>query len=258
MRKSWLLTVLVLTAVGGAGWWYRGPLESMWTSTIRSTQLGARPKNQPDPESYATLASDLARWRSELSTRHAAARDDGQREAVEKDARVVLEAALPAMMHCWLGTPWDFNGTADKPGAGQIACGYFVATVLKDAGFRVDRFKLAQQPSENILRTFLPKSSCSLDVGKDYPLFAADLETREPGIYIIGLDTHVAFVVVVDGEGFRFIHSSGSRPWCVVDETRDEAEVLKRSNWRMLGHLTADRTVLRRWLKQEKITVRGA
>lgn len=257
MRNRLLLAILLLTAVGGAGWWYRGPLVTMWSSTIRDTQLRTLPKLQPDPETYATLAAELARWRNELAKRHAAARNDAQREVVERDARIVLETALPAMMHCWLGTPWDFNGTAKQPGDGQIACGYFVATVLKDAGFRVDRFKLAQQPSENILRSFLPKSSCTLDVGKDYQAFAADLESREPGIYIIGLDTHVAFVVVGD-EGFRFIHSSGSRPWCVVDENREEAEVLKRSNWRMLGHLTADRTVLRRWLQQEKIQVRGA
>lgn len=257
MRIFRLFILLVLAAAGGVGWWYREPLASVWKSKIGGTQLGARPSLQPDPESYATLTADLERWRHELSKRYAAARDDEQREVVERDARVVLEAALPALMHCWLGTPWDFNGTAKNPGEGQIACGYFVATVLKDAGFQVDRFKLAQQPSENILRSFLPKNSCSLDVGKDYQLFATDLGTRAPGIYIIGLDTHVAFVIVANG-GFRFIHSSGSRPWCVVDETRDEAEVLKRSNWRMLGHLTADKTVLKRWLKQEKILVRGA
>ena len=87
----------------------------------------------------------------------------------------VLEQALPAMMRCWLGTPWDFNGTAKGPGAGKIACGYFVATVLKDAGFQVDRYQLAQQPSENILRSFLPKDACDLSVGKDYQAFASDV-----------------------------------------------------------------------------------
>ena len=40
------------------------------------------------------------------------------RASVEGDARLVLEHALPAMMRCRLGTPWDFNGTAKGPGAG--------------------------------------------------------------------------------------------------------------------------------------------
>lgn len=72
----------------------------------------------------------------------------------------------------------------------------------------------------------------------------------------MGLDTHVAFLVR-EADAFKFIHSSGSRPWCVVEESRDEAQVLQRSRWRMTGNLTADATVLRRWLKAEKIVVHG-
>lgn len=257
MRKFWLVMIAFLALAGGTGWWFREALADLWKSASMGGQLRAQAKLEPDPVTYALLVTDLARWRTELAQRHATARDDAQRRAVESDARVILETALPAMMQCWLGTPWDFNGTAKKPGDGRIACGYFVATVLRDAGFLVDRYKLAQQPSENILRSFLPKSSCSLTFGKDYQEFVGELEAREAGVYIVGLDTHVAFILV-GGDGFRFIHASGSRPWCVVDETRDEAEVLKRSNWRMLGHLTADREVLKRWLKAEKIVVRGA
>ncbi|MEX1049244.1 MAG: hypothetical protein WED15_06930 [Akkermansiaceae bacterium] len=257
MRKFWLLSIAFLALAGGAGWWFRGTLAGLWNAAFIGVQLRGQAKLQPDPETYAVLATDLSRWRAELAKRHLSARDDAQRRAVENDARIVLEAALPAMMQCWLGTPWDFNGTAKTPGEGRIACGYFVATVLKDAGFLVDRYKLAQQPSENILRSFLPRNSCVLTVGKNYQKFAAELDASEPGVYVVGLDTHVAFILV-SGDGFRFIHASGSRPWCVVDENRDEAEVLKRSNWRMLGHITADREVLKRWLKAEKIVVRDA
>ena len=169
---------------------------------------------------------------------------------------MILEHTLPEMMHCWLGTPWDFNGTASKPGGGRIACGSFVATVLMDAGFQVDRYQLAQQPSGNILRSFLDKDDCPLTVGKPYESFAANVEQSDRGIYLIGLDTHVGFLVV-GGNGFRMIHSSGSRPWCVVDEDRADAHALQRSNWRMLGNLTADAKVLRCWLKAEKVVVRG-
>ena len=107
------------------------------------------------------------------------------------------------------------------------------------------------------MRTFLAKDACSLTIGKEYEAFATSLGDVTPGIYVIGLDTHVAFLVVRQ-DGFRFIHSSGSRPWCVVDEGRNEAEVLKRSNWRMLGNFTGDPGVLRSWLKGEKIAVKGA
>ena len=256
MRKRWLLLIPIVAIAGIAGWWFRAPLIDRWRTASGGAEHGPRRKIQPDPKTYAVLTKDLERWRKDLSKRHAQAKTEDERAAVERDARVVLEHALPTMMRCWLGTPWDFNGTAKGPGAGKIACGYFVATVLKDAGFQVDRYQLAQQPSENILRSFLAKESCELSVGKEYQAFATQVEAREPGVYIVGLDSHVAFVVV-GGEGFRFIHSSGSRPWRVVDEGRAEAAVLQRSKWRMLGNLTADPGVLRRWLKAEKIVVRG-
>src|SRR5690606_30570300 len=106
---------------------------------------------------------------------------------------------------------------------------------------------LARQPSQNILRTFLPRESLVLRVGVPYERFAAELANAESGIRIVGLDSHVAFLVGT-GSGFRFIHSSGSSPWCVVDEGEADAHVLRQSNYRVHGLLTADKEVLRRWL----------
>lgn len=211
---------------------------------------------RPDPETYATLTAELSRWRADLAKRRAAAKSRAEGARIEAEARELLEKSLPAMMRCWLGTPWDFNGTAEGPGRGKIACGYFVSTVLKDAGFQVDRYRLAQQPSENILRSFLPKDACSLTVGESYSTFSKRLSGRENGIYLVGLDSHVGFVVVRDG-GFRFIHSSGARPWCVVEESSENAAVLRKSNWRLLGNLTGDAGAVKRWLAAEKIVVRG-
>jgi hypothetical protein len=97
-----------------------------------------------------------------------------------------------------------------------------------------------------------------LTVGRPYEEFADDAARLSPGVYVVGLDTHVAFLVVPEGGAFRFIHSSGSKPWCVVDESRENAEVLRKSKWRMLGNLTADAGVVRQWLSGKVIPVRGA
>jgi hypothetical protein len=252
-----MLIFLLLAWIVGAGWWFRGAIEQKLRAAMGGLEIRLPLKPQPDPVKYTTLKEDLDRWRKELAGRHAKARNAAERTVVEADARIILERALPAMMRCWLGTKYDFNGTAEGPGEGKIACGYFVATVLKDAGFKVDRYKLAQQPSGNILRTFLPKKACFLTVGQNYQAFAAEVVQREPGVYVVGLDTHVAFLVVRDG-GFRFIHASGSKPWCVVDQGPDEAATLRRSNWRMLGNLTQDTRVIRHWLKTDRIAVKGA
>jgi hypothetical protein len=256
MRKffSWSL---ILVLVAGSGWWFRAPLATKWRVMTGGKVSGVESPLKPDPLAYAFLIDEAGRWRKQLAQRHAGAKSEEDRKAVEHDARVILEMILPAMMRCWLGTPWDYHGTASAPGGGKIACGYFVSTVLRDAGFQVDRFKLAKQPSENILRSFLPKDACTLTVGMNYGKFANGMADADPGIYLIGLDTHVGFLVV-DGSGFRMIHSSGSRPWCVVDEARDEADVLRKSSWRMTGNLTISGEVIRRWLRSERIAVRGA
>jgi hypothetical protein len=54
------------------------------------------------------------------------------------------------MLGTWLALACT---TSETPGRGEIACGYFVSTVLRDAGFGVERVRLAQQASERIVRT---------------------------------------------------------------------------------------------------------
>lgn len=249
-----LLTLLVVAAA--AGWTYRAKLGTWWRLAEIPLGPGGAERPQPDAARYQTLKKEVERWRKDLSARHAKARTAAEKDRVLAESGRFLDTVLPEMMRCWLGTPWDFNGTSEVPGEGNIACGYFVATVLRDAGFRVDRYKLARQPSQNILRSFLPRESLEVKVGVPYDGYAAQIESAAPGIRIVGLDSHVAFLVT-GSDGFRFIHSSGSKPWCVVEESRANAEVLRRSNYRVQGLLTADKALLRRWLAGEKIAVEG-
>ena len=260
MRK--FLVLILLAGMAFAGWKYRAHLPQLMTHVAkmigRSGDLGdpARAKSpKPDPARYQVMREDLQSWREKLAAAHRKAKTPEARKAAEHDARVVLEAVLPEMMRCWLGTPWDFHGTAEGPGEDPIACGYFVSTVLQDAGFRLDRYRLAKQPSSRILTTFVPRDDCQLMVDVPYETFTRDLTAMEPGIYLVGLDTHVAFLVV-DREGFRFVHSSGANPHCVVDESARDADVLRNSRWRMMANLTADQDALRKWLSGQSFAVR--
>lgn len=246
------ITAVLLLSLGVGGWWaWKTYGEGIFKIVIQSES-----KPEPDAERYATLVSDLERWRGDLRKAHAKARTAEEKAAVENDARVILEMVMPEMMRCWLGTPYDFNGTAEKPGDGKVACGYFVSTVIRDAGFRVDRYKLAQQPSENILRTFLKSEGCLLKVGEDFKSYSEWVEGMKPGVYLIGLDSHVGFIVN-GADGTRFYHSSGWQKRGVVNEPGDKAGALKYSNWRMIGGLTSDPDVIRTWLSGVKVKVRG-
>lgn len=220
-----------------------------WAGTLPSEQKDKAPA--PDEEKWRLLSADLKRWRLHYAQLYREAKSDAEKKAVLSEARELLENSLPELMRCWLGTRWDFNGTASSPGQGKIACGYFVTTVLKEAGFQIERNTLAQQASQQILRTFLPQDELRIRVGVPYKTFRFETARGKPGVYLVGLDTHVGFVVVKDQE-YRFIHSSGSQPWCVVDESSEQALVMERSNYRVLGNISGNDEVIRRWLMGEK------
>lgn len=247
-----VIAAILLLASGLGGWW----AWKFYGEEIFKIVMQREAKPEPDAELYATLVTELERWRRDLSKAHAKARTAEEKVAVINDARVILELVMPEMMRCWLGTPYDFNGTAEKPGGGKVACGYFVSTVIRDAGFRVNRYKLAQQPSGNILRTFLKSDLCLLKIGQDFESYVEWVEAMEPGVYLIGLDSHVGFIVNGD-YGFQFYHSSRWQDRGVVNEPGKKASALRHSNWRMIGGLTADADVIRTWLGGSLVKVRS-
>ncbi|MBC7980950.1 MAG: hypothetical protein H7Y36_10350 [Armatimonadetes bacterium] len=247
-----VMGLVLLSGTGGMGWWIWQADQDYAFSVI----LGGKKPPKPDKERYEVLVAETQRWRNNLGKSYKKARNAEERAAVENDARAILELMIPEMLRCWLGTPWDFNGIAEKPGEGKVACGYFVSTVIRDAGFKVNRYELAKQPSENIMRTFLSGESCLLEVGRNYEEYADWVEGMSQGVYLIGLDTHVGFIVN-QKDGMHFIHSSGSKPWCVVEEGREMSAVLKKSNWRMIGALTGNGKVIGTWLRGDKVRVRN-
>jgi hypothetical protein len=256
MKRFFLrLLLLIVASLVVLGWWFHDDLSRAWDQIGKPLLVIGNKTRQPDPVRYEALKEETERWRQNLGRRYRSAKSKADKEAVIADARLFLETALPDLMCCWLGTPWDFNGTSERPGEGKVACGYFVATVLRDAGFKVNRYKLAREASESILLTFLPRDELERHVGVPYESYAAEVRKFRSGVRIVGLDTHVGFLVS-GPEGFRFIHSSGSRPWCVVDESEKDAGVLERSNYRIHGSLTDNPDLIRRWLAGEKITVR--
>lgn len=251
-RKSlWISLTLasLLAAAGVTAWLYPNIYQSRTFSNKTATA-------QPNPELYAVLKADLEIRRQRLSERYRKAQNASERQHILAEAQQLLDCILPKMMRCWLGTPWDFYGTSDTPGSGKIACGYFVSTVMRDAGFRVDRYKLAQQPSQNILETFVNRSRRTVRAGLSYKKFVNLVASQPPGIYIVGLDSHVGFIVN-SPESFHFIHSSGITPHAVVDEAIPDAYSLEHSNYRVFGNVTGETDTLISWLYNKPFKVKG-
>ncbi|MGJ8696947.1 MAG: hypothetical protein ACSHYF_11550 [Verrucomicrobiaceae bacterium] len=245
-----LLTLLILGAIAYGGWTYRDQIEAV-VREFHETRI-SKAKPVPDPDLYEELKLELELKRAHLAHRYQSARTAAEITSIQQEARAALEESLPKLMRCWLGTDWDFNGTSQIPGEGNIACGYFVSTVLRDAGFQVERIRLAQQASQNIIGTFLPRDHMHVRANLNYDLFLSEVASRGPGIRIVGLDRHVAFLVVQDDGEVRFIHSSGGAAKSVVDQDRENAHALRASEYRVTGNITRNDEIIHQWLTGAK------
>lgn len=147
----------------------------------------------------------------------------------------------------WYGTPWDFYGMSQTPQSGTIACGYFVTTTLRDMGVPVARVRLAQLPSEAMIRELVYTGHITHLSKRGLARLDADLRELGQGVYVVGLDTHTGFIIV-DEQGAHFIHASGAFPYRVVNESVLESSVLEHSQYRVVGKLTADVDLMQAWL----------
>ena len=179
-----------------------------------------------------------------------------QKRTILNEVRTHLETELcQNIFPAWYGTKWDFNGTSKTPGEGKIACGYFVSACLVHVGFNVPRIRLAQQPSQRIIKTFMPRTAMDISSKRSLPDIKKQLMKSGNGIYIVGLDTHVGFVTVKD-ETITFVHSSYYRATnkSVTAEPYDTKNPLADSKYRVFGKIFHD-DMLIKWLYQTPITV---
>lgn len=157
-----------------------------------------------------------------------------QKKKTPASEKRLISFITDSLIPCWYGTPWDFNGTTEIPGQGKIACGYFVTTTLRDAGMRINRVKLAQCVSQNLLYDLCKDFKKFSD--KPLPFFVAEVERSGYGLYIVGLDNHTGYIYN-DGKDVWFIHSGVLPPKCVLKEKAIESETLRRSRYRVVGRI---------------------
>lgn len=150
----------------------------------------------------------------------------------------------------WYGTKWDYYGTTEIPQEGSIACGYFVTTTLRDMGVPINRVKMAQCASEEMIRSLVSKKNIHHISGVSLKDFEKKLITYGNGLYIIGLDNHTGFIFI-NGKERLFIHSTGWFPFKVVKDVISESSVLSKSTYRVVGKISDDDDFLRKWVEND-------
>lgn len=202
-------------------------------------------------ESYASKLKSLAVERQKLAEEYRKATGNKQ-EVLEKARRAFVSSVDRNIFPFWYGTDWDFNGTTETPREGKIACGYFVTTVLRDAGLRLSRVSLAQQASENIIKSLTTAPFIKRFHNASIEKFVDEVKTSGAGLYVVGLDIHVGFILN-NGEEIYFIHSSYVEPSEVIRENAVKSPILSSSRYRVIGKISADDQLITKWLNQTAI-----
>ena len=196
--------------------------------------------------SYDDVRGDIERQRRALAARHE------RGEHVIAEARTVVEKAVTEQLIVrWLGTPWAYHGVATSPGDEPIACGYFVAQILQDAGVRLQsRRQFGMAAALDIQRSLTPETR---HMQRIFSVPATELRERiaqrGDGLYLIGLDIHVGFVLV-KGDDVRLLHASYTGDAVVTDEPLVGAEAIERSRSKgyFVSKLFADDRAIVSWL----------
>ena len=147
----------------------------------------------------------------------------------------------------WVGTPWNFNGISRQPQTGSIACGYFVFGLLEDAGFNIARVKLSQAASETAIKAIVEEEHIKRYRQKSIEDFVEAMKEWGDGIYLVGLDYHIA-MIQVKGDKCHMIHSSVYHPGTVVIEDAAESLALIYTDYRVVGKLNNQQT-FQGWLE---------
>lgn len=223
------------------------------TSPTPPTPIIRNSAVKPDGGNYSEQKNALAAERKKLAAEYQKTADQTARRKILEESRRLFAASIDnRIFPFWYGTDWDFYGTTETPGAGKIACGYFVSTVLRDAGLKVNRVSLAQQASENIIKSLTTEARIKRFRNVSLQKFVAEIEKLGAGLYVVGLDFHVGFLYH-DGAEVYFVHSSYVEPSETIREKAAASPVLEASKYRVVGKISADDALILRWLDQTAI-----
>ncbi len=198
-------------------------------------------------QSYVNLKNEIKSKREQFQKEYTVFEAQQRDSLIEVASEYIFNSIRYEIYPHWYGTPWEFYGRTRVPQKGSIACGYFVTHVLSDAGFNIPYVKWAQSASEYFIKK-LSALNIARFSNKPVSTIKEYLIREGDGLYLVGLDCHVGFIVV-EGESMKFVHSSYYQPDIgVISEDLDSWNPLRDSNYRVIGKLLSKQMVIN-WIE---------
>lgn len=200
--------------------------------------------------SYAEIRKAIATFQTSAAQTYGQTND--KNTFIKQIVRQLDSSIYFKLIPYWKGTPWTFTGHTDTPGNGTVACGYFVSTTLKHAGFNLNRFKLAQAASKQAGEKLVGKGNLKVLTCSPQELRTYMMKNNQPGLYFLGLDFHEAYLWLTNDELF-IVHSNYINNEGVTQEKALESSALAASNSFWFAPIGGSATLTKKWLLKSKI-----
>ena len=201
---------------------------------------------------YSATKKDIVKLRSSLMSRYNMISDSNKKlKFLDSIMQLFVANLLNEIIPYWYGTEWDFEGHTDIPNNGQIACGYFVSTTLKDMGLKLNRYRLAQADPLTEARTLAIADTNlkKIDI-EDFNSLADFLDGIQEGLYFIGLDNHVGYFYKKGNKNY-FIHSNYVDGKVMI-ELAENSLAFSSSNY-YLTKISLNREMALKWVSGKRI-----
>ncbi len=224
-------------------------LTASFVATLKpgTAQAAQNSKSRTARKNYARAKASLEKERRALARSYRRASRKARPEILATARQALLRAIVEDLVPAWEGTPWAFSGTSDTPGAGEIACGTFVGTLLHHAGFRLNRIAIGRLASEHIALSLTRNKNLRRYSNRDGAEVVRQTEAWGPGLYMVGLDRHAALMFVDPARKAHLIHSSYYSAMSVVREPPMGVTPFADSKYRVIAKLLDD-AMIRKWL----------
>jgi len=196
---------------------------------------------------YVSVKENIKKKRNDLQFSYQTAVD--KNEILERAKIKLTQLLIDDIINHWYETKWSFEGHTEIPKQGTIACGYFVSTTLRDVGFNLNRYKLAQKSPEDEAKVI----ACGTSIERLQNISKQELKTyfleQKDGIYFIGLDFHVGYVYKTKTAVY-FIHSNYIDNKGVVKENIENSKAIVSKKYYIVN-ITHNQNLVKKWLLKE-------
>ena len=242
MRRKKIIILFIVLLSGG--------ITALYFSPFRTILPGVR-RNDLTVQNYRLEKDTLKKQHDALAKKWSTSDQEGKRGILTEAGKLFMNGLSDRLFQYWFETDWDYNGTTEEPGTGSIACGYFVTTLLRDMGVKLDRSALAQCASEEMIKKLSEERNIHRFSNFSIVKFIEEIKKLGEGVYLTGLDNHTGFIICKDGS-VDFVDSGGGVPARVQRREALTAGLLVRSRYRVVAKISGDEKFLSHWLRNEK------